>query len=381
MRKRYFYLGALLLVLFEAANVYFIMPFPGSQRMQSVDVAYFLYRWRWAFRAVFAAIMLAGMLPAFGVRSWRKMFPALTLAVTAAVAFMINTKMQADQIFIAPERVMMKPAAKSVVDSARLVVGVALNGDARAYPLQFIGYHHQVRDSISGAPILVSYCTVCRTGRVFSPTVDGDVDEFRLVGMDHFNAMFEDRKTKSWWRQVNGEAATGAAKGKRLTEIASVQLPLSQWLAMYPNSLIMQPDSALAHRYPTSYAYETGESRSALTGTDTVSWEEKAWVVGVSIAGESRAYDWNRLKRERVVNDVVGGTPIVLALARDSASFFVHARPDSATRFALRNDSLVSGHHVFAVTGRGKGGALRAVPASQEFWHSWRTFNPGTTRY
>ena len=381
MRKGYFYIGAALLVLFEAANVYFIMPFPGSQRMQSVDFAYFLYRWRWAFRAVFGAIMLAGIIPAFRVPAWRRLVPSLTLVVTAGIVFMINAKMQADRIFIAPAAVAMKPAAQSVVDSGRLVVGVALNGDARAYPLQYIGYHHQVRDSVGGEPVLVSYCTVCRTGRVFSPKVAGDVDAFRLVGMDHFNAMFEDHRTKSWWRQVNGEAATGASKGQRLAEIHSVQLPLREWLAMYPQSLIMQPDSALAHRYPTNTDYETGLSRKDLTGTDTTSWGEKSWVVGIRMGDASTAYDWNRLKRERVINDVVGGRPVVIVMAADTVSFFAYERPDAGTVFALRNDSLASPRATYALNGRGTSGALRSVSASQEFWHSWRTFNPGTAKY
>jgi hypothetical protein len=39
--------------------------------------------------------------------------------------------------------------------------------------------------------------------------------------MDHFNAMFEDSQTKSWWRQVNGEAIAGPLKGKTLPEIPS----------------------------------------------------------------------------------------------------------------------------------------------------------------
>jgi hypothetical protein len=238
-----------------------------------------------------------------------------------------------------------------------------------------------VRDSVGGEPVLVSYCTVCRTGRVFSPVVEGQLMDFRLVGMDHFNAMFEDHATKSWWRQVNGIAATGAATGKTLREIPSMQLPLYQWLALHPNSLIMQPDSALAHHYPRTNAYETGESRSALTGTDTTSWSEKAWVVGVALNGQAKAYDWNRLKRERVVNDVVGGTPLLITMARDSASFFVLARPDSAMRFVLRGDSIVAGRAVYSIAGRSASASLQPVPASQEFWHSWRTFNPSTLKY
>ena len=41
-----------------------------------------------------------------------------------------------------------------------------------------------------------------------------------------------------------------------------------------------------------------------------------------------------------VVNDDVGGTPVVLALASDDASFFAYRRADT-TRYALRRDSLV----------------------------------------
>jgi hypothetical protein len=64
---------------------------------------------------------------------------------------------------------------------------------------------HQVRDSINHIPVMVTYCTVCRTGRIYNPIVNGKAETFRLVGMDHFNAMFEDATTKSWWRQSTGE--------------------------------------------------------------------------------------------------------------------------------------------------------------------------------
>jgi hypothetical protein len=216
---------------------------------------------------------------------------------------------------------------------------------------------------------------------VFVPVVDGRVETFRLVGMDHFNAMFEDATTGSWWRQANGEAVTGPLTGKELPEIQSRQVTLSRWLSLYPHSLIMQPDSALRDRYSTGFDYETGRSRGTLTGTDTVSWREKSWVVGLTIDGESKAYDWNRLRHERVVNDILAGTPLVIAVASDSVSFFAFQRPDSATRFSLRGDSLVAPGHAYALTGRGGGGALKPLFASQEFWHSWRTFQPGTQAY
>ncbi|MEO7455679.1 MAG: DUF3179 domain-containing (seleno)protein [Gemmatimonadaceae bacterium] len=379
--RKLFYLAAVLLVLFELANVWFIMPLPFSQRMQSIDVAYQLHVLRWIIRGVLGAVMLATLSQAWQPRGWRRGLVPLAVAVVALVTYATNFVMAADQMFVAPASLSMQPASRNVVDTNRLVVGIEVNGEARAYPVQFIGYHHQVRDTVAGKPVMVSFCTVCRTGRVFDPVVDGSEERFRLVGMDHFNAMFEDATTKSWWRQANGEAIAGPRAGKTLAEIPSRQVTLAQWLALHPASLIMQPDSALSSHYSQSFDFETGASRGTLTGTDTVSWRDKAWVVGITTAGRSRAYDWNRLRREGVINDVIGDVPIVLALAGDRASFFAFVRPDAATRFTLRGDSLVAGARTYALTGVGAEGRLQAVNASQEFWHSWRTFQPQTSRY
>ena len=379
--KKLFYFGIVLFVLFEVANVYFIMPMPGSQRMASIDFAYLLYKWRWLFRAIFVAMIIAGAPYAWRVPGRTRFAVPALIVVAGVVAYALNFQMSADHMFIAPKSVVMLPADRSKVDMKRLVVGVDIDGQARAFPVEFIGYHHQVRDTVGGQPVMVSYCTVCRTGRVFSPVVDGHPEAFRLVGMDHFNAMFEDKTTGSWWRQANGEAIAGPAKGKFLTEIPSHQVTLAEWLALHPKSLIMQPDSALATEYSKSFDYETGKSRKTLTGTDTVSWHDKAWVVGITVNGQSKAYDWNRLKRERVVNDALGGKPIVLALASDTTSFFAFVRPSAATTFVVRHDSLAAGSNVYAFTGQSATGRLEPLSASQEFWHSWRTFQPATTRY
>jgi hypothetical protein len=299
----------------------------------------------------------------------------------AIIVYVLNFQMAAGHMFVAPASVTMLPADRSKVDTARLVVGIEVDGQARAFPIQFIGYHHQVRDTVAGKPVMVSYCTVCRTGRVFSPIVDGRSETFRLVGMDHFNAMFEDATTHSWWRQANGEAIAGPSKGKSLTEIPSRQVTLAEWIREHPSSLIMQADAGLKENYSKDFDYETGKSRKSLTGTDTVSWHDKAWVVGITVNGQSKAYDWNRLRREKVVNDVIGGEPIVLALASDTTSFAAFVRPSPAAKFIVRNDSLVAGVAAYAFNGKGANGALEPVKASQEFWHSWRTFQPATARY
>lgn len=381
MPKRLFYTGVLILVAFEVANVFFIMPLPGSQRVRNVELAYHIYTWRWPVRGLAAALIITGALPELRAASWRKVPAFAALALATLVTWQTNFKLAADKMFLAPSSLIMAPYSGNAVALDRLVVGIEIDGDARAYPIQFIGYHHQVTDTVAGQPVLVSYCTVCRTGRVFSPFVDGVQEEWRLVGMDQFNAMFEDRSTGSWWRQANGEALVGPRRGMMLAELPSRQVTLAQWLVLHPSSRIMQADPELQSKYSSSYAFEDGSSTSRLTGSDTASWAEKSWVIGITLAGDSRAYDWNRLRRERVINDALGGTPLVLVLASDEKSFFAFRRASAEQIVSLRNDSLVAGANAWSLRGDGAAGPLEPVQASQEFWHSWRTFQPSTSRY
>ncbi len=378
--KNIFYLGLVGLIIFEILNVYFIMPMPGSQRIRSIDVAYFLNTNRWIFRVVFGLLMAVGVHKAYIFKKWI-VLAGIVLASIAIYAF--NFEMAADTMFYQPSNLQMVSAKDSKIKLDRIVLGVIINGEAKAYPISLIGYHHQVRDTLGGKSIMVTYCTVCRTGRVFEPTINGKPENFRLVGMDHFNAMFEDETTKSWWRQTNGEAITGKLKGIKLPELEAQQTSLATWLKLYPNSKIMQPDLKFKENYDSTAKYESGKSRKELTGTDSLSWKRKSWVVGIELGKESIAIDWNRLLKERIVNIQVGEKPIVLALAADNKSFLAFERPHNQTKFSIKNDSLITQNQRFDLKGMNLDSKklLKKVNAHQEFWHSWQTFHPSTSRY
>ncbi|MFT4033288.1 MAG: DUF3179 domain-containing (seleno)protein [Siphonobacter sp.] len=378
--KALFYLGMAGLFLFELLSVYLIMPMPGSQELDSVDFAYFLYQWRWVFRLAFAGIALAGLVGI--IRKPHRWIPLmLTLLIPAALIAYIHFRLSADQMFHQPDQVKLVPQHENKVALNRLVVGITLGKESRAYPIQYLAYHHQVRDTIGATLLMVTYCSVCRTGRVYAAQVDGEPATFRLVGMTHYNALFEDEHTGNWWQQSSGEAIEGPKKGAYLVAIPSEQMTLKQWLALHPASLILQGDPVYDPKYRKDLAYEEGTSRDALTGTDSTSWKNKSWIVGITSGITSKAYDWNRLKRERIINDMIGNTPVVLVLARDNASFVAYQRPDRNATFRVQNDSLVSNGITYDLAGRSVKGRLRALPASQEFWHSWRTIHPKTQLY
>ncbi|MGL6268181.1 MAG: DUF3179 domain-containing (seleno)protein, partial [Chitinophagaceae bacterium] len=348
--KSLFLISLVGLMFFEVLNVYLIMPMPGSQEMKSIDAAYFLYKWRWIFRIFFLLILVYGLIGAKWERKWS---PLVILSPVAMIIYFLNFQMAADHMFYQPSKLMMVQASESKVEPQRLIIGIVLNNETRAYPIQFLGYHHQVMDTIGGKPVMITYCTVCRTGRIYEPKVNGHGDKFRLVGMDLFNAMFEDESTKSWWRQATGEAVAGKLKGSVLPEILSTQTSLGKWLELYPNSKIMQADPAFKSSYDSLYNYEKGLSRKKLTGTDSLSWQKKSWVIGVKLDGQARAYDWNRLKKDKLIEDTLGGKELFILLAADSSSFFAFEKSGIKGNVKVEKDTIILGKKRFRLDGVG----------------------------
>ena len=381
----------LLLFLQEIARVYLVMPFPGSQDLDLVQLAYGLDRY-----ALFIRLLLLGSI---GGLIWhrvrtqqkvRKIWLGVFLAIYALLYFGITTQMTAESMFREPIVKRFRVAALDSAQAEKIVMGIVINGEAAAYPIQFLGYHHQVRDTVGGQPVLVTYCTVCRTGRVYSLLVDGKTEVFRLVGMDHFNAMFEDATTKSWWRQATGECIAGPLQGKLLETIPSQQVSLRSWMAEHPESKVMQPDPNFAEQYGYMTNYESGRSKGDLTRRDSESWQRKSWVVGLIAGKAKRTYDWNSLASRRIITDDVDGTPVVLTIEADNKSFhaFTATVGSERLRFTLRDSTSMTDQASGSVwdlkgvciEGAHKGVKLIRVQAYQEYLHSWEQFHPESRR-
>jgi hypothetical protein len=63
-------------------------------------------------------------------------------------------------------------------------------------------------------------------------------------------------------------------------------------------------------------------------------------VIGVKSATGRKAYDWNQLKKERIIQDKLDNTSLAVVLASDNRSFFVFELPAPDIKLLLRNDTL-----------------------------------------
>jgi hypothetical protein len=387
------FIALLLLFFAEILRGYFLMPFPGSQVSNTVVYAYWLDQSIIWIRILVLALACFELFAAFkNGRAWAKILLPLILVSYGIVFFAFNFRLRADKKFYQPVNKSFTSASDSDIDKSKLVIGVMIDGQAKAYPIQLIGYHHQVVDTVGRTPVMITYCTVCRSARVFSPMVNGRQESFRLVGMDHFNAVFEDATTKSWWQQETGTAITGPLKGYVLKELPSSQMTLDAWLREYPRSLVMKPDTTFMNNYFGLEDYDKGTMRSDLVRRDLASWQHNSWIVGVMTNSSSKAYDWNELLQKKIIHDSLDQLPILLTIENDSASFHVYDRrvDDSTLSFQISDnkDLLVDDetHSSWTMDGlciHGSliGKKLLPVQSYNEFWHTWQTFHKNATIY
>lgn len=387
-KKLLWWLGSLFLVIPVLLYTYFLMPFPGSQDTETIEFCYNLYRLVPFFTVTGVLFLTVPVIYSFLFATMRKRIMQAVWCLLLILFYgLIVKSFKAEEMFKEPSETLMVKSDQNKVSEESIVIGVYHNGEAKAYPVNYIGYHHKVQDSIGGIPVLVTYCTMCRTGRVYSPLVNGRYQQFRLVGARHYNAVIEDAETGTWWYQATGKAAAGKLKGQSLAEIPSQQMTLKAWLQKHSYSYIMQPDEKFTSEYDDLKEYDT----KIRVGKDSI-WQRKNWVVGVVIDTMARAYDWNYLKEVRLINDKIGKEQIIVFLENDLHSFHVwKAELENKNAFFKMTaggnsvEDTVSGT-VFGMNGKTFTALyiedkLIPIQAYQEYWHSWKYFHPNTTQF
>jgi hypothetical protein len=385
----FFWVGWFLLVVPGLVHAYLLMPFPGSQDLEVITLVYYLEKWVWPARIAGLLLLLPPLWRTIRSTNRREQWVRSgVLALSAGLFYFTDVAYKAERMFEEPQTVTFARPKESKVPDSLLVIGVVHEGVAKAYPVNYLGYHHKVQDQIGTLPVLVTYCTMCRTGRVFSPVVNGSPQTFRLVGARHYNAVIEDRATKTWWYQATGEGAVGPLKGHQLNEVPYEQGTLQSWLAKYPNSLILQPDPHYQDGYDVLKRYDRLQplDKDSTLQADTLI--RKSWVVGITVGKEARAYDWKKLVEAKVVHDQLGGLPIVVAVENDSLSFHAFVRKVNGkslhferTQHGLRDQETGSEWNWQGVCVKGPlaANALPRVQAHQEYWHSWQRFHTPTS--
>jgi hypothetical protein len=386
-----FWTGLFLLLFPGLLHAYLLMPFPGSQNIEAIKLCYYLEKVILPLRIV-GGLMVVWYLFKYFTKNTitAKVVKGAVLVLGIGSFYFTDIAYKAEAMFEEPKSVRFANAIENKVPESYIVLGVVNNGVAKAYPLIYLGYHHKVQDNVGTLPVLVTYCTMCRTGRVFSPMVNGTRQNFRLVGARHYNAIIEDQSSGTWWYQATGEAAVGPMQGNKLNEITYEQSTLSSWLNKHPGSLILQPDNTFKSDYADLKNYDrlqAVDKDSTLKNKDSL--VRKSWLIGVIVDKQPKAYNWRKLEKCRVVNDKVGNTPLLIAMENDSLTFHAWNRQVDGKNlnFKINTNGQLTDEETASVwdwdglciAGAQNGKRLSKLQAYQEYRHSWLHFHPTTT--
>ena len=173
------------------------------------------------------------------------------------------------------------------------VLGVALDGEARAYPVHVMEWHGVVNDVVGEVPLAVVYDPLAGAPVAFRRTIGDRTLTFGVSGLVYnASALLYDRETESLWSPLRGEAVAGALAGTRIARVSIRQEPLGAWLQRAPEALVlMRPDvKRIDYRYSPYSSYWVQDKVPYPVRAQDDRFHAKELVVGVEVGGTARAY-------------------------------------------------------------------------------------------
>ena len=120
------------------------------------------------------------------------------------------------------------------LESGEEVLGVVIDGEARAYPLRTLG-DAVINDEVGGVPLLVVSRAEGPTGTVFDRRVDGQTLTFALRD----GAIVDDETGSTW--SVDGLASEGPLAGTQLEAVSSRFSFWFAFVAAFPDATVARP--------------------------------------------------------------------------------------------------------------------------------------------
>jgi hypothetical protein len=305
-----------------------------------------------------------------------------------------------------------KPVFETVTEAERWlkpkepVIVFESNADVRAYPLQILIWHEIVNDTVGRLPVTVTFCPLCNTAIAFDRRLAGRVLHFGTTGMLRFSDLvMYDRQTESWWQQITGEAIVGRLTGQRLKFLPAQIIAWETFAKTFRSGKVLSRTTGHARPYGQNPYVGYDDVRSSpflFSGPSDPRLRPMERVVTVSLGGEDVAYPFAVLEKAGVINDTVGGKPIIvlfqkgvasaldggsIADSRDIGTAAVFSRTAAGRTLTFKKDGArfvdAQTASTWSILGAATAGPLtvtRLTPivSGQHFWFAWAAFKPGT---
>ena len=149
-------LVALVLVV-VLTPVFLIMPFK-AQTSRTMEISYLMRRWSpWLTVLATLLILAIAVRLWIGGRWWGRIALVILLIPTLGATWLARQNHFLWMFNPLPNPAYAKPADVTYLNEGDRLLAVTINGEAVAYPIRLMGYHHVVEDTVGGTPIVATY--------------------------------------------------------------------------------------------------------------------------------------------------------------------------------------------------------------------------------
>ena len=201
------------------------------------------------------------------------------------------------------------------LDPDEPVIAVARGGEARAYPLQILIWHEIANDELGGTPISVTFCPLCNSAVVFDRRIDGAVLDFGTTGrLRRSDLVMYDRQTGTWWQQLTGAGIIGEHAGRELVRLPAAIVAWDDFRAAHPDATVLSRETGHTRPYGSNpySGYDSTTRPFLLDRAPDPRLPAMERVLHVPAGGAERIYPFGAFADEPVINDEVGGEPVVV---------------------------------------------------------------------
>jgi hypothetical protein len=137
--------------------VLLIMPFK-AQTPRTMEVSYLMRRWSPWLTALALLLIVAIVIRLWiGGRWWGRIALVVLILPTLGATWLARQNHFEWMFNPLPDPAYAKATDASFVNEDDRVLAVTMNGEAVAYPIRLMGYHHVVEDTVGGTPIVATY--------------------------------------------------------------------------------------------------------------------------------------------------------------------------------------------------------------------------------
>ena len=160
--RRLAWLALLLIVLVAFGLVltpaWLIQPFR-PQTQSSLAISYALRRWSpiATLICLAAAVLLCAWLWRGARRVWRKGVLVIAFALVCTATWFARQNHFEWMFHPVADPAYARASTADFVNDTDMVLAVNLNGEAAAYPVRLMAYHHLVADTVGGTPLVATY--------------------------------------------------------------------------------------------------------------------------------------------------------------------------------------------------------------------------------